>query len=126
MKALLTVTLNPAGFLGALASSGGIGKGKIADLVLLDADPLADISNTQRIAAMVLGGNLLSKESLQKNWLMSRLPVRNDRKQEYLFDLSMGGNSQKERYCEPQRFFETKCGYRARGVVDESRRIQPK
>ena len=33
---------------------------KIADLVLLDADPLADIGNTRKIAAVILGGKFLS------------------------------------------------------------------
>jgi imidazolonepropionase-like amidohydrolase len=45
---------------------GAIEKGKIADLVLLDANPLDDISNTKRIAAVVLNGRYLSKESRER------------------------------------------------------------
>jgi imidazolonepropionase-like amidohydrolase len=41
-------------------------EGKLADLVLLEANPLRDIRNTQRIAAVVFGGKLLPKEALQK------------------------------------------------------------
>jgi hypothetical protein len=36
----------------------------VADLVLLDADPLADITNTRRITAVVLRGNLFRRSDL--------------------------------------------------------------
>jgi hypothetical protein len=65
MEALQTATRNPAEFLGLLESLGTIERGKIADLVLLDGDPLRDIRNTQAIHAVVLNGKLLAKESLQ-------------------------------------------------------------
>lgn len=66
LEALQTATRNPAEFFGTLGSLGTVEKGKIADLVLLDADPLVDISNTKRIAAVVVGGRFLPKESLAK------------------------------------------------------------
>jgi adenine deaminase len=66
MEALQTATINPAAYLGIQDSLGTIEENKIADLVLLDSNPLEDISNTQRINAVVLGGKFLSKESLQK------------------------------------------------------------
>jgi imidazolonepropionase-like amidohydrolase len=66
MEALQSATRNPAKYLGLLNSLGTIGKGKLADLVLLDANPLQDISNTQRIAAVVITGKLLSRETLDK------------------------------------------------------------
>jgi hypothetical protein len=59
LEALRTATYYPADFLGSLDSLGTIGKGKIADLVLLDADPLKDIHNTSRISAVVANGRLL-------------------------------------------------------------------
>ena len=40
--------------------------GKLADLVLLEADPLADITNTTRIAAVVANGRLFEKSELQR------------------------------------------------------------
>ncbi|MGI8409366.1 MAG: amidohydrolase family protein [Pyrinomonadaceae bacterium] len=43
---------------------GTIEKGKIADLILLDADPRANIGNTGRINAVVVNGRFLSRESL--------------------------------------------------------------
>ena len=66
MEALRTATFNPAKYLGMLDSLGAIEPGKLADLALLDADPLEDISNTKRIHAVVVNGRYLPKERLQK------------------------------------------------------------
>ncbi len=66
MEALQTATRNPAKFFGKLDSMGTIEQGKIADLVLLEANPLQDISNTQKIAAVVVGGRIFDKTALQK------------------------------------------------------------
>jgi imidazolonepropionase-like amidohydrolase len=66
MEALQTATCNPPRYLGTLKDTGTIEKGKFADLVLLEADPLLDIRNTQKIAAVVQRGRLIPKESLQK------------------------------------------------------------
>ncbi len=66
MEALQTCTRNPAEFLGRLDSLGTIEEGKIADLVLLEANPLADIRNTRRIAAVVLRGKLFPMPTLQE------------------------------------------------------------
>lgn len=51
-------TLEPARFLGMLDSAGTVAPGKLADLVLLDANPLLDIRSTRRIAAVVANGRL--------------------------------------------------------------------
>jgi imidazolonepropionase-like amidohydrolase len=40
--------------------------GKIADLVILDADPRADIRNTRKINAVISNGNLLDRADLDK------------------------------------------------------------
>ena len=66
MEALQTATRNPAMYFGRLDSMGTIEKGKSADLVLLDADPLADIHNTQKIAAVVMRGRYFSRADLDK------------------------------------------------------------
>lgn len=58
LEALRTATYNPAEFLGSLDSLGTIGTGKIADLLLLDADPLRDIRNTTRISAVIANGRV--------------------------------------------------------------------
>lgn len=65
LEALRTATYNPAKFFGKLDSMGTIEQGKVADLVLLDANPLEDIRNTKKIAAVVLGGKILKKAELQ-------------------------------------------------------------
>lgn len=64
LQALQTATKNPADFLGKLPSQGTIEQGKVADLVLLDANPLADIHNTQKIRAVILRGQLLDRPAL--------------------------------------------------------------
>jgi len=63
-EALRAATLAPARFLGIEADAGSITVGKRADLVLLDADPLADIRNTRRIDAVLLGGRVLRRADL--------------------------------------------------------------
>jgi imidazolonepropionase-like amidohydrolase len=65
-EALRTATINPAKYFDMEKSLGTVEKGKMADLVLLDASPLRDINNTRKIAAVILGGRYLPKETLQK------------------------------------------------------------
>ncbi len=62
MDALLAATRNPAEYLGRHATSGTVQVGKVADLVVLDGDPLADIRNTRRVHAVVIGGRLISAD----------------------------------------------------------------
>ena len=62
--ALRSATLNPARFLNAADRFGSIERGKIADLVLLDANPLRDITATQRIDGVVTNGRFLSRAAL--------------------------------------------------------------
>ncbi|MGH7603688.1 MAG: amidohydrolase family protein [Gemmatimonadaceae bacterium] len=57
-EALRTATYNPAAYLGSLDSLGTVEQGKIADLVLLDANPLVDIHNTRRISTVVANGRV--------------------------------------------------------------------
>jgi hypothetical protein len=64
LQALQSATLNPARYLGATDSLGTVTAGKLADLVLLDADPLTDIHNTQRISAVVANGQLYDRAAL--------------------------------------------------------------
>lgn len=64
LQALQTATINPARFLDRTNELGTIEEGKLADLVLLEANPLEDISNTQRICAVVANGRLYSQDDL--------------------------------------------------------------
>jgi imidazolonepropionase-like amidohydrolase len=66
LEALRTATLNPARFLGKLDDLGTIEKGKLADLVILDANPLEDIHNTTKINAVVAQGKLLDRSDLDR------------------------------------------------------------
>ena len=80
MEALQTATLNPARFNNREKDLGTVEKGKIADLILLDANPLVDISNTQKIASVIYGGKLLLRADLDKmladvEALASRKPI---------------------------------------------------
>jgi imidazolonepropionase-like amidohydrolase len=63
-EALRAATIWPAEFLGLDDSTGTIAMGKRADLVLLDGNPLSDISQTQHIRAVVLDGRLLQRPDL--------------------------------------------------------------
>ena len=65
-ESLKTATTNAANYLNLSDSLGVIEKGKLADLVLLDANPLENISNTKKIAGVVTNGRYLSREDLQK------------------------------------------------------------
>jgi imidazolonepropionase-like amidohydrolase len=66
LEALQTATLNPAKYLDQLDTFGTVEKGKIADLVLLDADPLDDIQSVRKISAVVVDGRYLPKVELEK------------------------------------------------------------
>lgn len=66
MESLQTSTLNPAKFLGMEDRLGTIEKGKLADLVLLNANPLEDISNTEKIEAVIANGRYFSRQDLDK------------------------------------------------------------
>lgn len=63
-QALQTATLNPAKFMDRLADLGTVERGKLADLVLLDANPLEDIANTRKIRAVVLAGRYFDRGQL--------------------------------------------------------------
>ena len=64
LAALQTATVNPARFLEATDSMGTVEEGKLADLVLLDGDPLADIRNTAKIRAVITNGRYLDRAAL--------------------------------------------------------------
>ncbi len=66
IEALQTATLNPARYFGLTKDCGSVEQGKFADLVLLDADPLVNISNTQKIAGVVAAGKYIPQTILQK------------------------------------------------------------
>jgi imidazolonepropionase-like amidohydrolase len=64
LQALQTATLNPAIAFDRTTDLGTIAKGKLADMVLLDSNPLARIENTQRIVAVFQNGQVYTRADL--------------------------------------------------------------
>jgi 8-hydroxy-5-deazaflavin:NADPH oxidoreductase len=66
LEALQAATLNPARFLGRTTDLGTVTAGKLADLVLLEANPLEDIASTRRIRAVIADGRLYRAADLER------------------------------------------------------------
>ncbi len=64
LRALQTATIEPARYLGVDQHQGSIAEGKVADLVLVDEDPLADVAHTKGIRAVLARGRLLDRAAL--------------------------------------------------------------
>jgi imidazolonepropionase-like amidohydrolase len=64
LEAIRIGTLNAAIFMGRERELGSIEEGKLADLVLLSADPLEDISHTQDIDLVIKGGKIVDRSAL--------------------------------------------------------------
>ncbi len=62
MEALRTGTINPARALGLNRDLGSLEAGKLADVVVLDANPLDDIRNSDKVAMTMIGGRLLDSD----------------------------------------------------------------
>jgi imidazolonepropionase-like amidohydrolase len=58
-------TLNGAVFLGRAADMGTVAPGKLADLLLLDADPTLDVRNMRRVAAVIKDGRIIDRTKLK-------------------------------------------------------------
>jgi imidazolonepropionase-like amidohydrolase len=64
LKAQQAATINPARALRATDSLGSMSEGKLADLVLLEADPTLDVANAKRVHAVLTNGRLLDRVTL--------------------------------------------------------------
>lgn len=71
LQALQTATLNPARFYHRLHDFGSVQPGRLADLLLLRANPLTDIANTRQIAGVIADGRYFSRPALDS--LQARL-----------------------------------------------------
>jgi imidazolonepropionase-like amidohydrolase len=75
LEALQAATLNPAKMLHGTDSLGTVAVGKLADLVVLDADPLADITNITTIRAVVANGRYFDRAALDQLLTRARAQV---------------------------------------------------
>jgi imidazolonepropionase-like amidohydrolase len=66
LEALQTATLNPAQFFGMAGQLGAIEEGKLADMVLLGANPMEDIANTDKVAGVFVNGRYFSHPQIEK------------------------------------------------------------
>ena len=64
LEVIKIATHNGAVFLGKADQMGSVEEGKLADLVLLNADPLANIDNTESIALVIKGGRIVDESTL--------------------------------------------------------------
>lgn len=74
-QALVAATKNGAIAARTIAESGTIEAGKRADILLLDADPLADIHNIRRIGTLIVRGRMVDRASLPERRILSRAPA---------------------------------------------------
>ena len=66
MEAIMAATRNTAEALGMANEIGTLEKGKSADLIVLDADPLADIQNTLKINAVIRDGKVINRDAMDR------------------------------------------------------------
>lgn len=76
LAALQTATINPARYLGRETTLGTVAAGRLADLVLLDANPLEDIGNVRRIHAVVTAGRFLDRPALDRLLAQAKAAAR--------------------------------------------------
>ena len=67
-KALRVATLHGAKALGLAGDVGSLEEGKLADLIILENDPLADIRNTNTIERVMVNGRLYDGNNLHQEW----------------------------------------------------------
>lgn len=64
--ALESATINPALYFGLQRDYGSVAAGKVADLIILDADPLEDIRNTEKIDTVIFNGNVYDRAAREQ------------------------------------------------------------
>jgi imidazolonepropionase-like amidohydrolase len=97
-QALETATVNPARYLRKSAEFGTIEVGKRAAMVLLTENPLVEISNTQKIAGVVVRGRYLDEAQL--SGMLHRVPAEYAREQQKVETMLQRDPTQANRYLE--------------------------
>jgi imidazolonepropionase-like amidohydrolase len=77
LQALQTAVTHPVKYFGLERTMGGVRQGKLAELVLLDGNPLLDIGNTDRIAAVITHGKVIRKPELDAMLLQAERAAHN-------------------------------------------------
>lgn len=77
LQALRTATVNPARYMGRSHDFGSIGAGKLADMVLLERNPLQDIANVRSVDAVVMNGRLFDRASIEQMKRHALMPTVN-------------------------------------------------
>ena len=72
MQCILSATRNNAAAYGKLDEIGTIESGKLADLVVLEKNPLTDIENTRSISMVIKNGQIVDRESLPLEPVLTR------------------------------------------------------
>ena len=65
-EAIESGTLKVAQYFGTAADTGTVAEGKRADLILLHANPLTNITNTERIAGVMTSGRWIAEAEIKK------------------------------------------------------------
>jgi imidazolonepropionase-like amidohydrolase len=73
-QALVSGTRNVAVFLGTLEAAGTVEAGRRADLILLDANPLADIRNSSTIAGVTIAGRWMDRAAIDAGLKTAQTP----------------------------------------------------
>ena len=98
LQAIRASTITPATYLGAADSLGTVAPGKLADLVILDADPLADIENTRKITHVIRGGRVLERSELDSMMQQARQVASSATMQPTLVEASRTLSNDMERF----------------------------
>jgi imidazolonepropionase-like amidohydrolase len=75
LDALRSATLNPARYLSRTDDLGSVEPGKLADVVLLAANPLVDIRNTRTVTGVMIAGAYLDEEALAQAQAQIRFAI---------------------------------------------------
>ena len=66
MQAIQSATINAADLIGKPEQFGSIGAGKFADLIAVDGDPIADITELERVRFVMKGGQVIRNDIQQE------------------------------------------------------------